>query len=193
MPRQPAARASAARDNLNFVDVYRPGALAEVRSRIPAESLEVIDNAPSASWLDFEYDHLLMDEVMFVLGREDAIACWHQSIGHLIDRPLLRNFVEGGLRIFGARPGKIIKLIPKGWTLAYRDFCAPAFELLEEGKAEIRFHDIAPEAFDSVGYLYCWYAICQGVFDLEKPVAGQVDFEFDRDAREAVATFCWTP
>jgi hypothetical protein len=191
MRRGPAARASAARDNLNFVDVYRPGAVEKVRAMIPAESLTAIDNAPSASWLAYEHDHWLMDGVMSVLGREDAIECWHQSVDNLIDRPLLRSFVEGALRMFGTRPGKIIKLIPKGWALAYRDFCAPAFTLFEEGRAEIRFHEIAPEAFDSPGYLYCWYAVCQGVFDLEKPTAGRVDFEFDRDAREATATFHW--
>jgi len=189
--RRPAARASAARDNVAYTDIYRPGTLAKVRAMIPAESLEAIDETPGISWLDFEHDHWLMDGVMSVLGREDAIACWRQSIGSLIEKPLLRNFVQGALRLFGTRPGKIIKMIPKGWPLAYRDFCVPRFEALGEGVSEIRFEDVAPQAFESEGYLHCWHAICRGVLDLEKPSDGRVEFTIDRESSLAIARFSW--
>lgn len=191
-PRRPAARASAARDNVGFVEVFRPGALAEVRAMIPQASLDAIDTTPGFSWLDFEHDHHLMDATMAVLGREDAVECWRRSIAHLIERPLLRNFVEGVLRLYGARPGKIVKMIPKGWPLAYRDFCNPSFELLGENKAEIRFENIAPQAFASEGYIHCWHAICLGIFELEKPLDGRVEFSIDRDRALAVAAFSWS-
>jgi hypothetical protein len=191
MSRQPAARASAARDNVNFVEIYRPGALAEIREGIPPESLEAIDRKPGISWLEFEHDHWLMDRTLAVLGREEAVACWRRSIGHLIEKPLLRNFVDGSLRLFGAKPGKLIKMIPKGWALAYRDFCTPTFELLSDHSAEIRFENIAPEAFASEGYLHCWHAICLGVFDIEKPKDGEVEFAIDRARSLATARFGW--
>ncbi len=191
MSRSPAARASAARDNLEFADVYRPGAVDRIRALIPADVLDVIDTRAGSSWLEFEYDHYLMDGAVEVLGVDDAVRCWHQSIGFLIDKPLLRSFVHGALRMYGARPGKILKLVPKGWTLAYRDFCAPVYTLFEEGHAEIRFTDVAPEAFESPGYLHCWHGICLGVFDLEKPSNGRVEFEFDAAKLEACATFRW--
>jgi len=191
MTRRPAARASAARDNVAFVEVYRPGALAEIRALIPPESLAAIDGTPGFSWLEFEHDHWLMDGTLAVLGREDAIACWRRSIGQLVEKPLLRNFVEGCLRLFGASPGKILKMIPKGWTLAYRDFCTPAFDLLSEHSAEVRFENIAPEAFESEGYLHCWHAICLGVFDLEKPKDGEVEFTIERNRSLATARFGW--
>ncbi len=192
MSRSPAARASAARDNLEHAEFYRPGTVAKVRALIPEDVLEVIDTRAGSSWLEFEYDHWLMDGVIEVLGVDDAVRCWHQSIGYLIDKPLLRSFVQGGLRMFGAKPGKILKLVPKGWSLAYRDFCAPKFTLLQEGHAELRFEDVAPEAFESPGYLHCWHGICLGIFDLEKPTDGRVAFELDAGAREALATFTWS-
>jgi hypothetical protein len=192
LTRSPAARASAARDNIAFADVYRPGSLATIRAMIPRESLEMIDNSAGISWLEFEHDHWLMDGMMEVFGRDEAIACWRQSIGQLVDKPLLRGFVEGALRLFGGRPGKIIKLLPKGWTLAYRDFCVPGFHATGDDSAEIHFEDIAPQAFDSEGYIHCWHAICLGVSDLEKPENGRVEFEIDRPARRAVARFTWS-
>lgn len=192
MSRSPAARASAARDNLEHVEFYRPGAVDQIRETIPADVLEVIDTRTGSSWLEFEYDHWLMDGTIEVLGVEDAVRCWHQSVGYLIDKPLLRSFVHGALRMYGAKPGKILKLVPKGWTLAYRDFCVPGFTLVEDGHAEIRFDDVAPEAFESEGYLHCWHGICLGIFDLEKPSGGRIEFEIDRAKREALATFRWS-
>jgi len=189
--RSPAARASAARDNVNFTDVYRPGALAEIRATIPAASLDAIDHSPGISWLEFEHDHWLMDRTLAVLGQEDAVDCWRHSIAHLIERPLLKGFVEGSIRLFGARPGKLVKMLPKGWPLAYRDFCTPGFRRLEENRIEIRFENIAPHAFESPGYIHCWHGICLGVFDLEKPKDPHVEFEIDPKRALAVATFSW--
>ncbi len=190
--RRPAARASAARDNVAHVERYRPGSLERVRSLIPAESLEAIDKTPGISWLDFEHDHWLMDATIEVLGQSDAIDCWRQSLAQLIEKPLLRNFVEGGLRLFGGRPGTLMKLLPKGWSLAYRDFCVPSFHAIDDHSVEVRFEDIAPQVFDSPGYLHCWHGICLGVFDLEKPPNGQVEFRIEREPRRAVARFRWS-
>lgn len=192
MDRQPAARASAARDNVEYTDVFKPGALAEIRALIPEDSLHAIDHTAGASWLEFEHDHWLMDATMQVLGQQEAIRCWRKSVNKLVERPLLRSFVEGGLRLFGARPGKLLKLVPRGWSLAYRDFCVPTFELIEPGQAELRFEDVAPQAFASPGYLHCWHGVCQGIFDLEKPKDGSVEFSIDKSRAVAVARFRWT-
>jgi hypothetical protein len=190
--RRPAARASAARDNLSYVDVYRPGAMAEVRATIPEQSLGAIDATLGISWLEFEHDHWLMDGAMSVLGREAAVECWRASVGFLVERPLLRNFVDGSRRLFGAKPGQLVKMIPKGWQLAYRDFCNPSFKRLDDASVEVHFEDIAPQAFESEGYLYCWYAICLGVFDLEKPSAPDSSFEIDRAGARAVVKLRWS-
>lgn len=189
--RRPAARASAARDNVSFAETFRPGSLEAIRGLIPAGSLEAIDKTPGFSWLEFEHDHWLMDATVEVLGQADAIACWRASLLQLVEKPLLRNFVEGSLRLFGSEPGKLLKMIPKGWTLAYRDFCTPRFERLENQSAVIHFEDIASQAFQSEGYLHCWHAVCLGIFDIEKPSNARVDFEIDRRAARARAIFSW--
>ena len=190
--RHPAARASAARDNVGHVEIYRPGALARVRALIPEASLAAIDHTLGFSWLDFEHDHWLMDATLEVLGVEDAVACWRSSIGELVRKPLLHSFVEGGLRLFGAQPGKLLKLLPKGWSLAYRDFCVPRFQEVEERCVEIHFEEIAPQAFASPGYLHCWHGICLGLFDLEKPADPDVRFEIDQAGARAFARFRWS-
>ena len=192
MQRSPAARASAARDNLAYCDVYEPGSVGKIRASIPEASLHAIDHTGSASWLEFEHDHWLMDGAMAHFGRERAVDCWRQSIAQLVDKPLLKSFVQGGLGMFGAKPGSLLKLLPKGWPLAYRDFCLPRFERLSATSVELRFEEIADQAFESPGYLHCWHAVCMGVADMEKSSGRQMTFDIDERNRVAIARASWS-
>jgi hypothetical protein len=176
---------------LEATDAYRPGTREAIRGGIPAEALEAIDSASSVSWLEWEHDRWLMDRTVAVLGREDAIACWRGAMAHLIERPLLKSFVQPALRLFLGRPGQLLSLIPRGWGLAYRDFCTPSFRRTGADTAELTLDDIAPQAFEAEGYLHCWHAICLGVQDLERAPGARMTFRIDRARARAVAAFGW--
>ncbi len=190
--RSPAVRASSARDMLAATEGFAAGTEAAVRAKVPPEALHAIDTTPGVSWLDFTHDHWLMDGTLAVLGRERAVQAWRHGMGQMIERPLLRNFVQAGLRLFLGQPGQIVQLLPRGWSLAYRDFCTPSFHRVAPDRAEIRFEDVAPQVFESEGYLHCWHGICLGVLDLEHPRDARVEFEIDRRRARAVATFRWS-
>ena len=192
MARHPAARASAARDMLAYTDVYRRGAMQAIRERIPAESLSVIDSAAGVSWLGVEHDHWLMDGTVAVLGVDGARDCWYRAMAMMVQRPLLRPLIEGAQRLFFGAAGQMIGLIPKGWGLAYRDFCTPRIETVGPRESRLVLDDIAPEAFASPGYLHCWHAVCRGILDLEKVSDRRVAFTIVERDRRAVATFTWS-
>ncbi len=193
MALNPAVRANAARDTLEFTEAYRLGTCDMIRGTIPDASLDAIDHTPGFSWLDIEHDHWLMDGTMAVLGRHDAIDCWRSNIANITERPLLQSFVDGGVRIFGGKPGALLKLIPKGWSLVYRDFCVPSFQRLGDGRAEVRFEQIAPRVLEHPGYLHCWHGVCAGIFDLEKPSHGKLEFDIRTEEALAIAHFSWRP
>ncbi len=193
MALNPAVRANAARDTLEFTEAYRAGTRDSIRGTIAEESLDAIDHTPGFSWLDIEHDHWLMDGTMAVLGKRDALDCWRSNIASITERPLLQSFVEGGVRIFGGKPGALLKLIPKGWSLVYRDFCVPSFQRLGDCRAEIRFEQIAPMALEHPGYLHCWHGVCAGIFDLEKAVGGKIEFDIQAEKALAIARFSWRP
>jgi hypothetical protein len=176
---------------LAIIDAALPGTRDAVRALIPPASLQVIDDSAGSSWLDVEHHHWLVDGTLKVLGVEQAVASWRAGMTAVLQRPLHAPYVNAAVRLFFGQPGRVIQLIPRGWPLAYRNFCTPAFRRTGDGEAEVHFTDVAPEAFASPGYLHSWRAICHGIFDLERPVDGRTALEVDERRRSASVRFSW--
>jgi hypothetical protein len=177
---------------LKSVDASRPGTSDAVRALIPPASLLVIDDAAGSSWLDAEHHHWLVDGTIQVLGVEQAVAAWRAGMTSVFQKPLHKPYVDAAVRLFFGEPGKVLQLIPRGWPLAYRDFCTVSFQRTGDREAEIHFTDVAPRAFASPGYLHSWRAICHGIFDLERPVDGRTELLVDEPRAAAVVRFSWS-
>lgn len=176
---------------LGIIDRLRPGTRDAVRALVPPASLELIDGAAGSSWLPAEHHHWLVDGTIAVLGVDEAVACWRAGMAEVLQRPLHRFFVEAAVRLFMNEPGRVLQHIPRGWALAYRDFCSVTYHRTAGDRAEVRFDDVAPVAFSSPGYLHSWRAICHGVFDLERPRDGTTELELDQARAAVVIRFAW--
>src|SRR5689334_9237402 len=104
---------SAARDLLDFSEKFQPGTRDQVLSLFPKATLDAFENTPRSSWFSIEHDHFLVDGVVTVLGRDRARQCWRDSVPDIVDKPLLRSFVSGMVRMFGREPARIVGLFPK--------------------------------------------------------------------------------
>lgn len=185
---QPAVRASAARDSLAFLDKFLPGSRSRVEAMIPAESLRVIQETSRLSWIPLVHDHWIVDGIVSVFGRERAVRCWADSVTSQVDQPLLRTFVSGMLGIVGNDPARVVALIPKGWSMIWRDMCTPRFTIDDAGRPVIHFDNIDPQVRAYDNYLCSWHGSCLGFARLTRlPV--NVDFQIDPDASHASATF----
>jgi hypothetical protein len=107
-----------------------------------------------------------------------------------VDKPLLRNFVSGMMRVLGRSPASVVRLFAKGWPLVYQDLCDPHLIAAPDGQPTIRFGDISEAVRRYPNYLYCWHGACQG-FALIAEVRGRVDFEIAEDRTWAEARFFW--
>jgi hypothetical protein len=186
----PSIRASAVRDTLAFLDKFERGARARVLERVPPESREIIETTPGSAWISIEDDHWTVDAMVEIFGRERAIQCWRDSMLDLVDRPLLRNFVSGMMRVLGRSPATVVRLFAKGWPLVYQDLCEPQLIATNESRPSIRFVDIDQSVRRYANYLDCWHGACQG-FALIAKVHGRVEFEVAADRSWAEAKFSW--
>jgi hypothetical protein len=188
--RSPAVRASVVRDTLAYLDKFEPGAQQRVLDRVPPTSRDVIAHTPRSSWIPIEHDHWTIDAMIEIFGRPRAIECWRDSLADLIERPLLRNFVAGMLVVMGRDPVRLIGLLVKGWSLVYRDLCAPQLSTTKQGEPVIQFCDIAPQVRAHPNYLSSWDGACQGFAALTQ-VRASVVFTAAPDCSSAEAKFSW--
>lgn len=187
----PAVRASAVRDTLDFLDVFQPGARAEVLSRVPPRSRSVIEETPRSAWISLHDDHHTIDAMIEIFGRERAIECWRAALMNLADRPLLYGFISGMKRVLGNDPGRVISWFPRGWSLAYRDVCTPVLQKTPSGRPTIVFADVADEVRRYSNYFHSWHGACRGMSSIAG-VDGRVHFSISSDLTFAVATFSWS-
>ena len=190
MQPSPAIRASAVRDSLDNLDAFDAGAREAVLEQVPPASRELILTTPRSDWISIEHDHYTVDAIVERFGRERAIDFWCFSLRHLIDRPLLRNFVSGMVNVLGRDPPIVVGFLVKGWALAYRDLCTPVLSRVD-GQPAIRFEDVAPEV---QRYSHCfdsWDGTCRGFAHVAR-VRGEVRFSVAPDAKSAQAVFFWS-
>ena len=175
---------------LSFVEKFEPGARAQVLARMSDEAREALEGGSRTAWLPIEHDHWVVDGVVQLFGRANAIRCWRDSLPDMVDKPLLRSFVSGMLRVFGNDPARIMSLLPKAWPLIYHDFCE--LELVQEqpNQLEVLFKRIAPQVRQYPNYLHSWDGVLQGVFALAK-VPGSVSLTVAADYRSARAICTW--
>jgi hypothetical protein len=185
MARFPAVRIANARDMLSFLEKFQVGARQAVFARMPLASIEALDAGARTGWLPLEHDHFIVDGIVSVLGVDGSVECWRASVPEMIDKPLLRSFVSGMLRLFDHDRRRIVGMFPKGWALVYQDFCD--IELVEsnDSHAVLAFTDIAPVLQDYPNYFHAFHGVVQGFCDFAE-LSG-VSFNVAPDSRSARA------
>jgi hypothetical protein len=183
-----AVRASAVKDTLAFLDRFEPGAQQRVLARIPAPVQVRIHDTPRSGWVSLDDDHYSVDAIVELFGDTRAVQFWQASVMNLIERPLLKTFVSGMMRVLGNDPGRIIGLIPKGWSLVYRDLCRPVLDASREDAPAILFEQVAPDVRKYSNYFHCWHGACAGFAQLSQ-IKSPVRFTIAGDKSSAEAVF----
>jgi hypothetical protein len=175
---------------LAYLDEFQPGSRAEVLARVPAVSRELIECTPRSGWVPIEHDHHTIDAIVDMFGRARATTFWRNSLIHLVDRPLLRNFVAGMLTVMGRNPATVVSFFVKGWSLVYQDMCEPRLVSGESGYPIIRFENVPAAVRVHHNYLLSWEGACRGFAHIAR-VEGAVSFKCAPDRSWAQAEFSW--
>jgi hypothetical protein len=163
-----------------------------VRAADP-ELFAAIDAAPRSAWLPVELN------VRWVGAAERAFG-WPAGLDFLAARvrdqfgsPLFRVFVEGGVRMLGLDPGALVRLIPRGLTIAFRGHGEWTAVRTSETSIELRAVGLPKELAASARWIESIGAGALAMFAL-CGVSGRVSLaEHDAAQGRAVVEARWAP
>lgn len=188
MQKLPSVRASAIRDAIGHLNVFEPGSEARVMSRVPEVSRKAVLDVTRTTFVEVEHDGAVLNAIVEVLGRERAPLFWAAVTEQLANRPVLRAFVSGMLKVVRINPARTVGLMITGWPLIYRDVCEPRELTSPDGYPVLRFDAIAPEVRRFPNYAHPWHGCCIGSVNITK-VGAAVRFRTAPDFSWAEATF----
>ena len=187
---EPAVRAGAVRDTLDFFDKFQPGARERALSWFPAEARRVIEETSRLGWIPVEHDHWVVDGIVRELGRERAVRCWADSVATLTEQPLLKSFVGGALRVLGNDPVRFIGMLPKGWSMIWRDMCEPRVDTDRAGRPVLVLERVDPLVQPYPNYFHSWHGAAWGTARLTgRQVHAVLDVATDRSRALITFTF----
>jgi hypothetical protein len=191
--KQPAVRAISVHDILDFLDTYEPGSSQRVRALIPDDVLAVIASTPRRGWIELEDDIYVPTAIWSTFGDEDAREMMSEFLKSHFESPLLGPLIKSTRKLFGLTPVNLLRMVPSGWRLVYRDYCGIEFRVTGNDSGELILTDVITEIIDSAAYLGSFRAIFKAAIDLTDH-AGEVSIQrVERTARRVVYPCRWWP
>jgi hypothetical protein len=153
MSKEPRILATFVQSSLEEMADLDAGVAQQVRERLKPDTLRTIEEASPISWLPVQTDVELTDCFFEIAGPGRATRAFRENMANSLHKPLLRPLVEGALGIFGRNPVKLMRWVPKGWSLIYRDCGEMKFAGSSEGEARIELEGLPQAIAGSRTYL----------------------------------------
>jgi hypothetical protein len=115
--------------------VERLGGRAESVRRADPELFRRIEEARRTSWLPVGLNVRMVEAIHSVVGPARATAFFAEQVHGQFDTPLWRNFIDGGVRLFGLDPGSLAKWLPHAYGVIFRH-CG-RWQTRREGETEV--------------------------------------------------------
>lgn len=156
------------------------------------ELFEAIDAAPRSAWLPIALNVRWVEATERVFGWPAALDFLAARVQDQFGRPLFRVFVEGGVRLLGLEPGALVRLIPRGLSIAFRDHGEWSAVRTSETSVELRARALPKELAASARWIESVGAAALAMFALCE-VSGRVQLAEHRAAEgQAVIEARWS-
>ncbi len=110
---------------------------ARVRAADP-ELFAALDAAPRSAWLPIALNLRWVEATERAFGWPTALDFLAARVQDQFGNPLFRAFVEGGVRLLGFDPGALVRLIPRGLGITFRDHGVWSAVRTSETSVELR-------------------------------------------------------
>lgn len=120
-----------------------------VLSRVPAQTLALIDDTPRMGWVPIEESMKLTEALHSSLGTAGFRQFLSEQADRIASYPMLKSVFESAVRLLGLTPQALLKWATHAWEQVFRDSGRLVYEARQEptpfaGKVEMRLEDVPP-------------------------------------------------
>jgi hypothetical protein len=188
----PELRSSLVKEQLASISTL--GAVPSKRVRAAAEAaVSIIERSTRVDWLPITVLLELLDATLHVMGPAEAAAHWRRSTIRSMEIPLVRPFVAGAISMFSPSPATVMPLLPKLFSLLYRNIGVVSVEILEPGRLAIVHSELPPVMLSSTAWSASFAASYEATLHFLKAEAPRVGFAVDTAAARCTFTLRWEP
>lgn len=168
-----------------------PEVATRVRARLAPQTLATLDGSSRLAWLPIELDVELTGAIYAELGPARAHELFRRNLSSAFETPILRPLVQGGLRLFGASPGRVLSWAPKVYGQLFRDAGVMRFTSHGPGQARLELSLLPASVAASRDYVDGIAAAIAAVFDLMRCKGEVVIERIDAPGRRASFGLRW--
>ncbi len=176
--------------SLALLDEFRPGATEATKARIPPESLRACLDPSDGAFVGAEHHHLVPRAIIDELGDDDAHAFFRFSVAHHLRSPHWDWIVRAVDRFFGLDPGRLVRAVPRGFPIVYRDFGRAEVTDVGPQSAALDIVDCHPCVFEWPEYPESWRGFLGGFCDITN-YEGDLDVTLDPKHRAVRCRIDW--
>lgn len=178
---RPRVRTQTVRSALASFSAKHGDRLGDLIAEIPPGVMLAIQGRDD--WVDVDDDRYVPEAITTVLGEEGALEFFSELAQEQIEGALFRPFVALVRSRFGRGPYALLRMVPVGWKVVYRDVCLIFVRRDAPMEATVSFRGLPPEVVTSQGYLTSFTGFLLGLV-----VAGgmQPEYETSLDPEEGL-------
>jgi len=161
--RQPAIRAVAIFNLLNYLDHYSFGLQRDVQAQIPDAIQNISDTASYRSWVSAPDSQSVLKAIWSVLGPEQAVDTMACCVEKFLDSAYVKPLVPGEGTVTDT-----FCALEFVWDLIFRNTCNVGVEPMGDSEIMIQLRNVNEEVFYSKEYLSVFAAIFLGIMRPEE-------------------------
>ncbi len=119
-----------------------------VLSRVPEQTLALIDATPRMGWVPIEESMKLTEALHAALGTRGFRQFLSEQADHIASYPMLQTVFDGAVRLLGLTPQALLKWATHAWEQVFRGCGRLVYEARQEptraGQVEMRLEDVPP-------------------------------------------------
>ena len=162
----PTVRAKGIGVSVALLDEFRLGATDAVKGRVPPEALRICLDSAADAFVGAEHHHHIPRAIIDELGPDDAHAFFRFSVARHLQSSHWSWLLRAVDRFFGVSPGHLVRAVPRGFPVVYRDFGVAEIVEIVPQRAVVDIVDCHPCVFEWPEYAESWRGFVAGFLDV---------------------------